>query len=180
MPRRSVHRGFSLVEMVMVTATIGIIMMIAVPRMTRAADDAQASAIVANIRVLQNAIDMYAAEHNNLNPAQDADKSVSTNGARFAARLMQHTDEVGSAGGLYGPYLLRVPRNPGNGRTTIRIDGAAAGADLAGWRFNSTTGRIYPDHLSEAVTEAIVRLRVVGGTAKSLGELGATVVTGPE
>lgn len=157
----------------MVVATIGIIAMIAVPRLTRAADDAQASAMVANVRILQNAIEIYAAEHNNLNPAQNADKSVSTNGTRFAARMIAATDEFGTAGGLFGPYLFRVPRNPSNDKTTIRIDGAPTGASSAGWRFNSTTGRILPDHLTEAAAEAIIKARIIGGNAKTHGAAAA-------
>jgi prepilin-type N-terminal cleavage/methylation domain-containing protein len=158
--RRLDQRGFSLVEMVMVMLTMGIIAMIAVPRLSRAATDAQASAMVANIRVLQGAIEVYAAEHTNRDPSRNADGSVSTDGARFAARLLNATNEQGSLGGLFGPYVLRIPRNPGNELNTIRIDGVAAGAGLAGWRFDSARHRIRPDHMDEATADAIILSRV--------------------
>jgi prepilin-type N-terminal cleavage/methylation domain-containing protein len=156
------QRGFSLVEMVMVMMTMGIIAMIAVPRLSRAATDAQASAMVANVRVLQGAIDVYAAEHGNRDPAHDPDGTVMSDGAKFAARLNGNTDDFGNSGGLFGPYLIRVPRNVANGRATIRVDGAAAGANLAGWRFDSKRKRILPDHLDEVTAEAIIVAKVRG------------------
>jgi len=152
------RRAFSLVELVMVVATLGIIAMIAIPRLAGAAANADAAAMVANVTVLQNAIDIYAAEHNNLNPTQDGDRSVNRNGVRFAARLTGPTDDAGRAGGLFGPYLLRVPRNPDNDKNTIPIDGVPLGANLAGWRYSSARGIILPDDMDEAMAITILRV----------------------
>lgn len=162
------HRGFSLVEMAMVMATMAIIAMIAVPRMSRAADDAHAGALVANVRVLQGAIEMYAIEHGGLSPGQKADQSIDLSGARFAQRLTGLTTELGNTGGIYGPYLLRIPRNPGNEKDTIRVNGPDLGANLAGWRFNTTTRRILPDHVTELVAETVIRTKLLGATVKDV------------
>lgn len=152
----------------MVMATMAIIAMIAVPRMSRAADDAHSGAVVANVRVLQGAIEMYAVEHNGLSPAHKPDQTVDLSGTRFADRLTKLTTEQGNTGGIYGPYLLRIPRNPGNDKNTVRINGPDLGANLAGWRFNSTTRRILPDHLTEAVADAVIRTKLLGGTVKGI------------
>lgn len=152
----------------MVMLTLGIIAMIAVPRMSRAATDAMASSVVANIRVLQAAIDVYAAEHLNQDPCEDSDGTVSTSAVRFTARLVGYTDESGQAGGIYGPYLLRVPRNPVNKLATIRIDGVAPGANLAGWRYDSAKDQILPDHLDEATAVALVRAKLDLAGAETL------------
>lgn len=167
MANTAAQRAFSLVEMVMVVLTIGIIAMIAVPRMSQAAGDAKASAILANIRVLQNALDMYEAEHGNRSPAHNPDGTVSTDGDRFAKRLTGTTSEDGRIGGLFGPYLLRIPPNPGNGLATVRIDGPPAGAATAGWRYDTTARSILPDHLSEATTQALIKVR---GRVKGSGD----------
>lgn len=168
MRQRFAHRGFSLVEMAMVMATMAIIAMIAVPRMSRAADDAHAGALVANVRVLQGAIEMYAIEHGGLSPGQKADQSIDLSGPRFAQRLTGLTTELGNTGGIYGPYLLRIPRNPGNEKDTIRVNGPDLGANLAGWRFNTTTRRILPDHVTELVAETVIRTKLLGATVKDV------------
>jgi hypothetical protein len=46
---------------------------------------------------------------------------------------------------MFGPYLRAWPENPVNGRRSIRIDGAPAGANTHGWRVDSATGRIESD-----------------------------------
>lgn len=137
----------------MVILTLGIIAMIAVPRMSRAASNAKSSAITANVRVLQGAIDTYAAEHGNRDPARNPDGTVTTSAAAFTARLLSETDELGHAGGFFGPYLLRLPRNPANGLATIRIDGLVAGANLAGWRYDTAQQRLQPDHAAAMAEE---------------------------
>lgn len=144
----------------MVMLTLAIIAMIAVPRLSRATTDATASSVVANIRVLQGAIDVYAVEHLNRDPSQDADGTVNTDATRFVARLTGFTDDTGQSGGIYGPYLLRVPRNPVNRKDTIRVDGVAPGANLAGWRYDTARDRILPDHLDEATAVAIIRAKL--------------------
>ena len=48
-------------------------------------------------------------------------------------------------GSIYGPYLADLPANPLNGRWRIRIDGAPAGANTHGWRFNFVKRVIEPD-----------------------------------
>lgn len=169
------HRGFSLVEMAMVMATMAIIAMIAVPRLSRAADDAHAGALVANVRVLQGAIEMYAVEHGGLSPAQKPDQSIDLSGTRFAQRLTGLTTELGNTGGIYGPYLLRIPRNPGNDKNTVRVNGPDLGANLAGWRFNTTTRRILPDHVTEAVADTVIRTKLLGGTVKGTTGDGNTI-----
>jgi type II secretory pathway pseudopilin PulG len=149
-------RAFSLVELVMVVATIAIVAAIAVPRMSGAATAAGFAAARANLRILQNAIDTYAAEHNELTPAHDPDGSVSTDADAFIKRLVAFSDDVGNPGSIYGPYLLRLPRNPANKLDTVRIDGAPAGAGLAGWRFDTARRRLAADHVTEIAMEVIL------------------------
>ena len=57
---------------------------------------------------------------------------------------------------LFGPYLRDIPANPFNGRRRIRIDGALAGANTHGWRFDSTTRVIEPDDRVSAADGGLV------------------------
>lgn len=143
---RRFHPAFSLIELVIVVVIIGIVAAIAVPRFSSAAERSMDAALAQNLSVLQKAIDLYTAEHADLSPAREPGGSVSTATA-FARRLLQRTDAMGqlSAVGMFGPYLRAWPENPVNGRRSIRIDGAPAGANTHGWRVDSATGKIESD-----------------------------------
>jgi hypothetical protein len=45
----------------------------------------------------------------------------------------------------YYPYVRRIPTNPYNSLKTVRFDGEPAGADEAGWRFDTKTGQFQAD-----------------------------------
>lgn len=152
--RRSRH-GFSLVELAMVIATMGVIAMIAVPRMSTAVTTSKVAALKANLRVLQNALERYAAEHNDLMPPDELDGSLNDEGA-FVKRLTKTTDDVGNLPGIYGPYLLAIPANPANGLNTVRISNDGEGKNIAGWRYDPDLRRIFPDHLTVVDAQALM------------------------
>ncbi len=140
-------RGFTLIELVIVVLIIGTIATIAVPRLMTASGRSQDAAIAADVSALQRAIDVYAAEHVELCPAMQPGGSISTDASAFAQRLLGKTLITGqvSGSGTFGPYLHEIPVNPRNGKATIRIDGAAAGANTHGWRYDSATRAVSPD-----------------------------------
>jgi len=145
--RRS-HTGFSLVELVIVVVIISIIAAIAIPRMSSAAENAAKNAVVGDQATLQRALDLYEVEHEGVMAHVGAGTRVV-----FYKRLVKKTDidgTVNNASGIYGPYINGIPTNKINGLNTVRFDGAAAGANTAGWRYDTTTGRIEPDHAAGA------------------------------
>lgn len=146
-PSRCPRRAFSLIELVIVVLIIGTIATIAVPRVMHASQRSKESARAANVSAMQRAIDLYTAEHAERCPAVNASGVVSLSSSDFEQRLVGKTSMAGQidAGGLYGPYLREVPVNPGNQMTTIRINGAPAGARTHGWRYDTATRRIEPD-----------------------------------
>lgn len=147
----------------MVTATLGVIAMIAVPRMSSAATGARSAAVRANMRVLQTAVETYAAEHNELTPAENLD-GTAVDDSLFMKRLLVATDEAGSTvGGLFGPYLRALPRNPNNKLDTVRIDGVPPGKNDAGWRYNSLTREILPDDPDSIILLAAQKASGGGG-----------------
>jgi len=158
------------VELVIVCALMGIMAAIAIPRMSSAADNSRGFALKSSLAQLQRCVDYYAAEHADRTPATEPDGSATTSGLVLAQRLMRHTDDFGTIkpAGIYGPYLQLWPANPFNGRATIRIDGPAAGANTAGWRYSSATMKVEADHqVSGAINVVTSGAIKPGGAAEA-------------
>ena len=145
--------GFSLVELVIVVAIIAIIGAIAIPRMSRGAAGAADAALVGDLAVMRNAIELYAAEHNGDFP--DA--------ASFADQMTQFTDANGNVSEtqtgdfIFGPYIRQIPPLPvGSNRNETGIVDATTsdiGAETGGWYYNEQTGEIQAN-LGEGETDA--------------------------
>lgn len=63
------RRGFTLVEIMIVVAIIALLASIAVPGFMRARKRSQASRIINDLRLLDNALDLYAIENNKMSGA---------------------------------------------------------------------------------------------------------------
>ena len=138
--RYSFHRAFSLIELVIVVVIIGIIAAIAIPRFGSAAQNSQTASIKGSLKILMSAADVYAAEHDGLSPASNPDGSLDANAVNMAARLTANSTAAGATVGPslpFGPYIRAFPHNPANQRDSFRIDGAPAGANTDGWRYDS-------------------------------------------
>ena len=155
------RRAFSLVELVIVVVIMGIIAAIAVPRMSSSAENAAKNAVVGSQKALQTAIDLYTAEHEGQLPHVGAGTALV-----FYKRLVSTSDldgTVNESTGIYGPYINGIPANPINGLNTIRQGGIAAGANTHGWRYDTASGAIEPDHGSgftsfKAKTESVEKV----------------------
>lgn len=134
-----VRRAFSLIELVIVVVILGIIGAIAIPRMSRGAEGAADSSLVADLAVLRNAIDLYQAEHGGVYPPADDIEDA----------LTQYSNATGDSFGaktselIYGPYLRKLPTlkvgTTKGAKTITETDGEAG----AGWVYNETTGHIF-------------------------------------
>jgi prepilin-type N-terminal cleavage/methylation domain-containing protein len=140
--KRTNHSGFSLIELVIVVVIIAIIGAIAIPRMSRGAAGASDSALVGDVAVLRNAVDLYATEHGGTFPG----------GTTVVDQLTSFTDAAGAVSAtkdathIFGPYLRKLPPLPvgtNKGETAI-ANGATAtlGATGSAWFYDPATGEI--------------------------------------
>lgn len=135
-PRRST--GFSLIELVIVVVIIGIIGAIAIPRLSRGAAGASDSALVGDLAVLRNAIDLYATEHGGTYPTL----------AAIEAQLTQYSDLQGNTSAtkdathIYGPYIRKIPSLTVGAEVGESAFTASQGTADCGWVYNAATGDI--------------------------------------
>lgn len=158
------RRAFSLIELVVVVAILGCVALIALPRMSSAASSSILSNARANVALLERAIGLYAAEHDDRSPANLTTGVIDADEASFIKRLVRTTDFDGTPGTalMYGPYMADIPYNPVNGRRRIRVNGAPAGANTHGWRYDTATRAVEPDDLY-----LVAVLRVIGAAGPS-------------
>lgn len=129
--------GFTLVEILIVVVILGILAAIVIPQFTEASTEAKTSSLCTDLQTMRSQIELYKIQHNDQLPGAGT--------ASFVLALTGQTDIAGAVGTDYGPYLQKIPTNQFNDLDTVRLDGAAAGANTEGWRFDTTTGAFYAD-----------------------------------
>lgn len=135
-----VKGGFTLVEVLVVVSIIGVLAAIVVPQYQSGTSEAKLACLGSNLHAVRKQIELYKIHHNGVLPAVVGDV-----GADFARRMTKKTDGSGAVGTQYGPYLERVPLNEFNNLSTVRVGGAAAGANTDGWRFDPLTSEFQAD-----------------------------------
>ncbi len=120
------RKAFTLVEILIVVVILGILAAIVVPQFTNATQDAQQGNLRAQVKSLQNQIELY--------------KARSTDG--------QYPDLVGGGWDVLitGEYIKSAPKNPFNGSDVV----AAAAAAGNGWHYDRTTGELGACYFDEA------------------------------
>ncbi len=136
----SVKRGFTLVEILIVVSILGILAAIVIPQYQSNTTEAKRACLQSNLHAVRKQIELYKIHHNGALPA-----AVGETGDDFTRRMTTATDESGAAGGPFGPYLERMPANVYNKFSTVRTGDPAAGANSAGWRFDSLSGVFQAD-----------------------------------
>jgi general secretion pathway protein G len=103
-------KSFTLVELLIVVAILGILAAIIVPKIQDYTQQARESAAKDNLRILRNTIGLYAARHNGVAPGYPNDNpSQAPNKTQIYTQL------------ITGNYLKQLPANPFNGYEYPRI-----------------------------------------------------------
>ena len=131
--------GWTLAEMLIVAAIIGILAALALPILQGHYEKAKSSTAKDSLRLLRNAIEIYEAQHNNIPPGyRNGDPDATTTHLAFRDQMVTS-----------GDYLNELPENPFNNIRIIRtIDNGDAFptepyvTDVFGWIYKPATKEI--------------------------------------
>lgn len=150
------RRALSLVEIIVALVVLGLVAVIAVPRLSRAQSLDPGAELRADLRVLRCAIEAYYQDHG-VYPGQTRDPlDPAGNAARLVAQLTSFTDAAGNPSPVrdaehpFGPYLRDgvpgCPAPPVTGNVGVIVltglEPAPIVAVDAGWRYDARTGQI--------------------------------------
>ncbi len=133
--RQKMRRGFSLIELTIVIIILGVISAIAIPRMIKGAENADVTALQADLAVLRGAMEMCRYEH-----------------AAYPSTAVEFKDWLTTTVAGDGPYVIKIPElktGAQKGSTAVKLivnDPALVGdvdVGAIGWLFNATTGGIW-------------------------------------
>lgn len=151
--RQNNFRGFTLVEILIVVVILGIMATIVIPQFSNAAHEARENTLRDDLRFLRMQVGVFAAQHRDVTPGYPGgDPTASPTSGDFMNQMTLYTSEAGATNATktstykFGPYLSKVPANPLNGLSTIKIvdNGAAipAADDTTGWIYKPQTKEV--------------------------------------
>ena len=121
----------SYVELATVLVALSIVSMQVVPKLTQATEASRTDDLIQGLQEMRTGLRLYCAQHGNRRPPTDSFENFET----------AMTDTEGQS----EPYVQMIPVNPCNGLNTVRFDRTPAGANRAGWRFDTETGSFQAD-----------------------------------
>ncbi len=133
-------RAFSLVELMIVMAILGILAAIVLPEFQDHTGQAREAAAKDNLRIFRKAIELYSFQHNGIPPGYPGDNpTAAPDEATLIAQLVD------------GHLINQIPENSYNGLSTIQVlaNGAAFPAvatDASGWIYQPQTKNLRLDH----------------------------------
>lgn len=150
-------RGFSLIEVLIVVAILGILAAIVLPKFQSHTQQAKEAAAKDNLRILRQQIELYAAQHNGVPPGYpNGDTTAAPTWMYLFSHMLKATNasgqyaEVGTPGYPLGPYLTEMPKNPFNDSKTVMMLGntetfPSDPTGTFGWIYKPATKKIRLD-----------------------------------
>ena len=144
------HRGFTLVEVLIVIIILGILATIVIPQFTSASQQARENTLRDDLRFMRTQVGVFKAQHRDTPPGYPGGNLAGVpTAAEFFNQMTMFTNEscgtnpVGTPVYKYGPYLSRMPENPLNKLDTVLVvaNGAALPVpdDSTGWIYKPQT-----------------------------------------
>jgi type II secretory pathway pseudopilin PulG len=130
-------KGFSLVELVIIAALLGIMAAIIVPQFQSQSSQAKKAVAKDHLRILRSAIELYTAQHRGIPPGYENDNPLnSPSSSVFLTQMM-----------ISGSYIRKMPANPFNNLENIMMVGNNESlpqnpVDGYGWVYQPATKNI--------------------------------------
>jgi len=130
-------KGFSLVELVIVVALLGIMAAIVVPQFQSQSARAKKAVARDHLRILRSAIEIYTVQHRGVPPGYENDNPLNTPSSTvFLTQMM-----------ISGSYIRKMPANPFNNLESILMVGnyetfPRGEVDGYGWVYQPATKNI--------------------------------------
>jgi general secretion pathway protein G len=147
------QKAFSLVELIIVVAILGILASIVLPQLQGNTAQAKESAAKSILATIRTQLELYKMQHNGKYPGYYGNMPVSEafciSQFEYPTAATGHVSSSKIPGGIYvyGPYLTSFPKNPYNDLNTLfyvtTAETFAAKADgKSGWLYRRETGEI--------------------------------------
>ena len=146
-------KAFTLVELMIVVAILGILASIVLPTVQAHSTEAREAVTKDTLRLMRNTIEMYKQHHSGIQPGYEGtgkkDATYTEDQFLFCSRIDGKRSDITTPSGEYvcGPYFSELPENSINGLSDIKIvnegDAFADKADgSTGWLYKRETGDI--------------------------------------
>jgi prepilin-type N-terminal cleavage/methylation domain-containing protein len=151
------ERAFTLVEILIVVVLLAVLALVILPMVSGSVISARESAVAHDLNMLRRFVLIYKAQHLEVGPGYlNGDTTAApTEQALIDQMTMSsnphgQTAVVGTAGFERGPYLMKIPVNPLNNKSTVQMLGDAedfpANADDShGWIYKASTSEVRCD-----------------------------------
>jgi type II secretory pathway pseudopilin PulG len=145
-------RAFSITEITIAVAVVGILVAVVVPQYTNTSQQTRENSLRGEMQYMRTQIVVFKAQHQDIPPGYP--QGVAENSPTetdLLAQMTLHSDitcrvnQWPVGGYLYGPYLRKLPTNPINGLSTFRMIGNNQPFPIA----DGTTGWIYKPQTQE-------------------------------
>ena len=123
---------FSYIEVVTAVIVLSLVGMTVFPKFIEASGESRTGDLIDELQTMRAQLSLYCVQHEDRYPPTHS----------FEGFKSAMTIRVGQC----GPYVRKIPVNPCNGLGTVRFDGEPAGANQAGWRFDTKTGLFQADN----------------------------------
>lgn len=146
--------AFTLVELTIVIAILGILAAIVVPKLSSATDTAKSNGAFSQLTSIRKQLEVWKLDHADRFPTLSQLQEGASDWAVLTGKTL--ADGSPSEIGTFGPYFPTPPMNPYTGSSLV----VAAGSPVstAGWTYDADTG-VLKLILPEAVEAASTDLR---------------------